>query len=242
MANGEGAAATSGAVSGLQGGIFGAVAGGIGGFLGAVEERRAAKRVRRRTRKAVQSARQFAEQRVAEITGEGSLFRLGEDFLRSTFENTAESPLAQDFAKQIRSQQASRGLFTGNLAAQQEAFATSAFSQRLRAQLQPQLTATAFAPEQLRQDIVRTRTPFEIQAAIGGGFGPGIFSSAFQGAAGGFQIGQSFGQTQQELETEDLKQQRLRQQIERNQPRQQQQSSEQFAFSSSLGLFGRGVA
>jgi hypothetical protein len=60
---------------------------------------------------------------------------------------------------------------------------------------------------------VRTRTPFEIQAAVGGGFGPGLFTSALEGAAGGFQIGQSFAQTAQQLDSEEGKQRQLRQNL-----------------------------
>lgn len=210
ISNGAGGGASSGALAGLSsGGLFGAglgaLLGGVGGFLASKD----ATRARRRQRAAIESARQFADQVVERVTS-GELFSNARDFLTSSFRDSADSPLAQDTARQIRSAQAVRGTFHGNLAAVQEGVGTSAAAQRLRSSLLPSALQFSLAPEQLRQSVLGFEAPLRVAAATGGqlaGVGPsnllsqfsGGFGGAVSGGLGGFQIGsaiQAQSQTQ----------------------------------------------
>ena len=179
---------------------LGAIVGGSLGALSGLTGARAQTKFRRRQRKAIASARDFADETVARITG-GELFSSANEFLTSTFKDSAGSPLAQDFAKSIRAAQSVRGTFSGNLGAAQEAVGTSGFAQKLRQSLLPQAQNFAFAPEQLRQSILAQEAPLRVAAATGGsiaGVGPqgsigsqfgGAFNQAISGGLGGFQIG-----------------------------------------------------
>jgi len=200
---GAGEGAASGATTGLAlGGPLGLVLGaGLGALGGALSERQA-RRFRRRQRKAIAAARKFADETVKRIT-EDDLFKGARDFITSTFQNAADSPLAQDFAKSVRAAQSVRGTFSGNIGAAQEAFGHSAAAQRLRSQLLPSALQFAEAPERLRQSIVSTEAPLFAAAATGSPlFGAGNLQSAagnaisggISGAAGGFQIGSAFDQ------------------------------------------------
>lgn len=183
---------------------FGAL-GFAGDLIGGIAAQKAQTRNRRRQRKAIRQARTFAEERIRELTGEGTLFAQGVDFLRGTFGDAASSPLAQDFVKQIRAAQASRGTLFGGAAVAQEAGGLSAFSQQLRASLLPQLQSFSFAPEQLRQSILGFEAPLRIAAKTGGQFAPtgaNPFVSALQGGIAG-----GFGGTQLGFNLQGLQQQ-----------------------------------
>lgn len=203
----------------LTGALGGGALGLIGGLISSSEQKRAAKKSRRRQRKAVGQARTFADERVAELTGEGTLFASGVDFLRDTFGDAANSPLAKDFVKQIRAAQAAKGTLFGSAADFNEAGGLSAFSQDLRSRLLPQVQNFAFAPEQLRQNILSHELPIRTSQVTGQPIGagaapfiPGLlssgFNSAISGAFGGAQVGAGFDtrNLQQEQFAELLKQ------------------------------------
>lgn len=203
MANGAASGAASGAAQGASGGVTGVIVGGALGALGGVFAARASKRFRRRQRAAIQSARDFADATVERITSD-DLFTGARDFLSSTFNEGAQSPLALDFAKSIRAAQSVRGTFRGNIGAAQEAIGASGFAQRLRAQLLPQALSFAEAPERLRQSVLGFEAPLRVaaatgaqiagvgpQAQIGSAFGQG-FTGGVSGALGGFQVGSAF--------------------------------------------------
>lgn len=182
-------------------GVGGGLLGFAGGLLQGYAQKAAATKARRRQRKAISGARTFADERIAELTGEGSLFAQGVDFLRSTFGDAANTPLAQDYVKQIRAAQASRGTLFGGAAVNTEASGLAAFSQDLRARLLPQLQSFSFAPEQLRQSIVGFEVPLRIASRTGAqlpGIGPnplavnpfvGALNQGLAGFLGGAQIG-----------------------------------------------------
>lgn len=212
-------------MSDLTAGLAGAggILGLAGGITGAINTQRQQTRFRRRQRAAINEAREFTDQRLAELLGEGSLFSEGVDFLRGTFGNAADSPLAQDFVKQIRAAQAARGTFSGVGAAAAEAGGLAAFSQELRSRLLPQLQSFAFAPEQLRQSILGFEAPLRVSARTGAAL-PGIapppilpdvatsaLNSSLAGLLGGAQVGISatnLRQQQEALDLERAKQQR----------------------------------
>ena len=224
----------------LTSGIAGGLLGITGGVVGAIQSERQQRRFRRRQRRAIGEARQFADERVAEITG-GPLFSQAVDFLQGTFENTADSPLAQDFARGIRQAQATRGTLFGGAGVAQEASGLAAFSQELRQSLLPQLLTFATEPERLRQSVLGFEAPLRVAAATGAAL-PGLtpqpllqspivagLNSGIAGFSGGAQIGASF---------QNLSQQR--QDIERLQALQlsgaanQQQGVGQAGLSDSL--------
>lgn len=196
VAQGAAGGAAAGASFGPIGAIVGGSLGALGGFLGA----RSKTKFRRRQRKAISSARKFADETVERITG-GELFSSANEFLTSSFRDTTNSPLAQDFAKSIRAAQSVRGTFSGNLGAAQESFGVSGFAQKLKQSLLPQAQNFAFAPERLRQSILAQEAPLRVAAATGGsiaGVGPqgsigsqfgGALSQGVAGGLGGFQIG-----------------------------------------------------
>lgn len=198
---GEGAA--SGAAQGSAGGVGGLIVGGALGAIGGAFAARSSKKFRRRQRKAIQSARDFADETVSSIVND-ELFTSAREFLRGTFAEDGDSPLAQDFGKSIRAAQSVRGTFSGNIGAAQEAIGTSGFQQRLRSQLLPQALAFAEAPERLRQQILGFEAPLRVAAATGArlpGLGPtgslgssvgSAFTGGISGALGGFQIGSEF--------------------------------------------------
>lgn len=191
-------------------GAVGGLLGLAGGISSAFNQRRQQTRFRRRQRRAIGGARTFAEERLQELLGPRTLFGQGEEFLRGTFGAAAESPLAQDFVKQIRAAQAARGTLAGGAPEAAEAGGLAAFSQQLRASLLPQLQAFAFAPEQLRQSIIGFEAPLRVAARTGAAL-PGItppqiapdiltgaLSQATAGFLGGAQIGASAEQLQEE--------------------------------------------
>lgn len=190
-------------------GVVGGLLGLTGDLVGAIATNRAQTRNRRRQRKAIAEARTFTDERLAELLGTGTLFSQGVDFLRGTFGEAADSPLAQDFVKQIRAAQAARGTLFGGAAVSTEASGLAAFSQNLRASLLPQLLSFSFAPEQLRQSILGFEAPLRVAARTGGalpGVGPAptpvnpfvaALQGAIGGATGGFQVGLGFDQLAQ---------------------------------------------
>ena len=203
MAGEAAGGAASGAATGFAvGGPLGLIVGGALGALGGAQSERQQRKFRRRQRRAIAEARKFADETVTKIT-EGELFSSATDFLKSTFADAADSPLAQDFAKSIRAAQSVRGTFSGNIGAAQEAVGTSGFAQRLRQSLLPQAQAFAEAPERLRQSILALEAPLRSAAATGatigglgaagsiGGFGSAL-TGGVSGALGGFQIGSQF--------------------------------------------------
>jgi hypothetical protein len=140
--------------------------------------------------------------RVEEILADPLLVQ-ARSFLEGTFENAADSPLAQDFVKGIRAAQAARGTGFGGSAIGTEAGGLAAFSQRLRQDLLPQAMAFGTLGENLRQGILGFEAPLRVAAATGGSGlgsgnlgGPGILSSilsgAASGAAGGFSLQREF--------------------------------------------------
>lgn len=199
----------------LAGALLGGLFGGFGAFFGAREQKKAFRRFRRRQSQALQETRQFADERVQQLTGEGSLIGRGIKFLEGTFDDPEGSPLADSLRKSIRVAQESRGLRRSPVAAVAEARALGAFSQNLRQQLLPSLLAFGTAPENLRQSIIGFEAPLRIGEATGlnitglapapglqAGFaGGGSTSSILSGIASGFigggQIGTAFGQQQQ---------------------------------------------
>jgi hypothetical protein len=203
----------SGAATGA---IVGGVAGLAGGIINSINTKRQLTQFRRRQRAAIQEARDFTDQRVDDLIGDDSLFAQGRDFLSETFENTADSPLAQDFVSQLRAGQASRGTLHGGAAVTAEAAGLSAFSQQLRMQLLPQILAFSREPETLRQSILGFEAPLRIASKTGAllpgmtapQMSPSIAGSALaglaQGAAGGASIGASFDTSAQLKANRDL--------------------------------------
>lgn len=145
--------------------------------------------------------------RVEEILAD-PLLTSARSFLQGTFDNAADSPLAQDFAKGIRSAQAARGTLFGGAAESAEAGGLAAFAQRLRQDLLPSALQFGGLSEQLRQGILGFEAPLRTAAATGGsGLGsgnltglPSVFGSALSGAlsggAGGFALDREFGGTE----------------------------------------------
>ena len=187
-----------------------AVIGAGTGLVGGVLAKRDATRNRRRQRAAILQADRLAEERVRKLLGKGTIFQSAKKFLRSAFSEEGNTVLEADFGKAIQAAQASRGLFSGNLGAVQEAQGRSAFAQRLKQSLLPSVLQFAEAPEKLRQSIAGFETPRLIAAATGGQLttpfgsaGPGnvgsagVFNSALQGALGGFNLGQGLQQSDQ---------------------------------------------
>lgn len=196
--------------SALIGGGVGGLLGLVGGISGAITQKKTQTKFRRRQREAIGEARDFTSGRLEELLGEGTLFSQGTDFLSGTFGAADQSPLAQDFVKQIRAAQASRGTLFGGAPEAAEAGGLAAFSQQLRASLLPQLLSFTQAPEQLRQSILGFEAPLRVAARTGAsipGIGapqPGvdIFGSGLaglvSGISGGAQVGSSFGGLQNE--------------------------------------------
>ncbi|MEE8522188.1 MAG: hypothetical protein V3S83_12580 [Gemmatimonadota bacterium] len=214
-----------GAQQGASAGPAGALIGGVVGVAGGLIQERADRRTRRRQRKAIGAAQAFAKETVERITA-SKLFSGARSFLEETFENAADSPLARDFGKSIRQAQSVRGTFAGNLGAIQESIGTSAFSQRLRQSLLPAAQQFAFAPEQLRLQILQTEAPLRVAAATGAGL-PGLgrpnigsqlggaLSQGLSGAAGGFQLGRQIDFNQQ---LHDLRTQQVGRGVQADQP------------------------
>lgn len=187
----------------IAGGLIGGIGGLVTDIIGGVRAERAQRRFRRRQRRAIGEARQFADETVRRIT-EGGLFQQGTEFLQSTFGAAEDSPLVQDFVKQLRSAQSARGLFFGGASAQAEAGGLAVASQRLRQGLLPQLQSFALAPEQLRQSVLGQEANLRVAAATGAAL-PGLqqpdfidpiiggIRSGIQGAAGGAALGAEFG-------------------------------------------------
>lgn len=136
--------------------------------------------------------------RVDEIMAD-PLLTMARDFLQGTFENAADSPLAQDFAKGIAAAQAARGTYFGGSGISAEAGGLAAFSQRLRQDLLPSTIQFATLGEQLRQSILGFEANLRTAAATGGaGLGdasnmmsPSVAGAIFQGAASGMAAGYS---------------------------------------------------
>ncbi len=185
-------------------GIIGGLLGGAGGIFSSISAKKQQKKFKKGQKEGIQAARVFADERIEQLLGKGSLFSLGEDFLRGTFENAADSPLAQDFVKGIRQAQASRGTLAGPASEFTEAGGLAAFSQQLKAGLLPQLQSFSLAPEQLRQSIVGFEAPLRVASRTGASIAgitppqilPSIFGSALSGAAGGFLGGAQIGAAQ----------------------------------------------
>jgi hypothetical protein len=134
--------------------------------------------------------------RVDEILSD-PLLQSARGFLQGTFDNAADSPLAQDFRKGIQQAQSARGTFFGGAAVNAEAAGLGAFSQRLRQDLLPQALQFGQLGEQLRQSVLGFEAPLRTAAATGGGglgdsrglVGPSILGEAISGAAGGAAAG-----------------------------------------------------
>lgn len=188
--------------------LGGALVGGLIGLAGGFLQERGQRKFRRRQRRAISQAREFADETVSNIIN-SELFSSAQDFITSTFRDAADSPLAQDFGKRIRSQQAIRGTFTGNLAAAQEAIGVSGFAQQLRSSLLSPALQFATTPERLRQSILSVEAPLRVAAATGAqlpGLGAqGSFLSPLEamlgqglsGGAAGFQLGLERQQSQE---------------------------------------------
>lgn len=199
----------------LGGALIGGILGGVGGIISARDQKKAFRKFRRRQNAAIQQARDFADTRVEELTGEGSLIGRGIDFLKGTFDNPEDSPLADQLRKSIRVSQESRGIRRSVTGAVAEARALGGFTQNLRASLLPQLQSFGTVGENLRQSIISFEAPLRIGAATGlnvAGLGPapglgGAFAGASSlaagfsgftsGGIGGAQIGQGFANSQQ---------------------------------------------
>ena len=142
--------------------------------------------------------------RVEEILADPLLMQ-ARSFLQGTFENAADSPLAQDFAKGIQAAQSARGTFFGGAAINTEAGGLAAFSQRLRQDLLPQALSFGTLGENLRQDVLGFEAGLRTSAATGGAgvgdssnlLGPNVFGSLLSGAASGgaagFSLDREFG-------------------------------------------------
>lgn len=152
---------------GIGGGIVGAVAGGVGALLDRQSQKKALSSFRKRQKRAIASAREFTDQRVAELTGEGSLIKLGKDFLRGSFEGGGNSPLEEQLRKSLAVAQESRGLRRSAISASGEARALGAFSQQLRQQLLPSLEQFGSVDERLRQSVLGFELPIRIGQATG---------------------------------------------------------------------------
>lgn len=191
------AGAEQGATAGaLAGGVPGAIIGGLFGIAGGLLSRKRGKKQRKRRKRAVAAAQQFARGR-QEAFEQNPLFQKAQQFISQSFEEGAENPFARDVGLSIRASQASRGLFTGNLAAIQEAQGRSAFTQRLRQQLVPAATRLAGLPEQVRQTALTSAlSQGQIEAASA--VDPNAFEASLQGglagAFGGFQIASTLRQ------------------------------------------------
>jgi hypothetical protein len=151
----------------LIGAGIGGAAGLVGGIINSVNTNAQLTRFRRRQRAAIQEARDFTDSRVDDLIGEGTLFEQGKQFLSDTFANTADSPLAQDFVKQMRAGMAQRGTLFGGAAMNTEAGGLAAYSQQLRMQLLPQLLQFSTEPERLRQSVLGFEAPLRIAAKTG---------------------------------------------------------------------------
>lgn len=179
------------------GGAIGAVAGGVSGFLNA----RTARKNRRRMRRQLIASREYADQRINELTGQGTLFGRAKEFLNQTFSEGGNVDLRGAISQQMRVAQASRGLFTGNAAAAAEGQAVGMAQTQLRANLAPLASQFTFMPEQMRQSIQQSRfAGANFFASTNNAFTE-IANQALQGGAGGAQMAQyfkGFGQQQQQ--------------------------------------------
>jgi len=195
--------------------ILGGITGGLGSFFGARESKKAFRRFRKRQAGAITKAREFTDERIAALTGPGTLLGLGTEFLRGTFSDPESSPLAESLTKGLRVAQESRGLRRSTIGAVSEARALGAFTQNLRSSLLPAVQQFGTLPETLRQSILGFELPIHIGRATGlnvsglgvapgleagfasGGSTSAILSGAASGLLGGANIGFGFQQMQQ---------------------------------------------
>jgi len=192
VAGGAAQGAQAGSIAGPMGMVVGAAFGALSGALNA----RKARKQRRRMRRKLAAARAAADETVTRLTAEGSTFARARDFLKSSFgENAANTGFAQNVAQGVRSAQAGRGLFTGNIGALQEGQARSFAAQKLQGQLAPLAQSFEFAPEILRQQLTQGRfnQDLAIQDNSQSSFGA-IAGGILQGGVGGAQLGTSIAQ------------------------------------------------
>jgi hypothetical protein len=189
---------------GFGGGLVGGTLGLVGGLIQAHQQKKAFRTFRKRQSLAIEEARRFADERVAALTGEGTLNKRGVDFLQGTFDNPENSPLADQLRKSIRVAQESRGLRRSTVGAVAEARALGAFTQTQRQALLPSLIQFGTVGENIRQGVLSFEAPLRIANATGlnasgFNFAPGLappgsslneaITGGIAGFAGGFNIG-----------------------------------------------------